>query len=256
MKVLIIEDDEIQRMLLSDLLRRFEKVEIVEAVDGAAAWQELENGLCPVLCCCDMNMPGMSGIEVLHQFRTRAALADVPFVFITAATDRETIEEAIASGATNYILKPLNLIKARSSLEKVFRGIRDRYSEEPAAAQKRMGVAPDRLLRYYDAFKQQVGDARPVMTTLLAGGDRAPVDAKLDNLKTGCTTLGLWHAALMVDCARALEAEPLDRVLAEVEEIVDEQTGRARIDFGMPKPRKPKVDETPEEENPQTAESA
>ena len=137
MKVLVVDDDTIQRMLLVDLLQRFEKVDIVEADSGDAAWKLLQEGLCPVLCCCDMRMPGLSGMQLLQHFKSRAVLAEVPFVFITASTDRNTIGDAIALGAANYILKPFDLTKARSSLEKIFRSIRERYCEEPAETKRR-----------------------------------------------------------------------------------------------------------------------
>lgn len=256
MKVLLVEDDVIQRMMLADLLRRFEKVDIVEAADGDAAWQELQNGLCPVLCCCDMRMPGMSGIDLIHRFKSRAVLADVPFIFVTAATDRETVEEAINSGATNYILKPINLAKARSNLERIFRSIRERYSEEPAITQRRMGVAPERLLDYYEAFKQQVAEARLGMNAPASVGEKAAAETKLESLKTGCATLGLWHAALTIECAESLERGLLDRALVDVEAIIDEQVSRARLDLGIRAQRKLKAVESPVEEAAGVADAA
>lgn len=255
MKVLLVEDDVIQRMMLADLLRRFEKVDIVEAADGDAAWQELENGLCPVLCCCDMRMPGMSGIDLLHRFKSRAVLADVPFVFITAATDRETVEEAISSGATNYILKPLNLAKARSNLERIFRSVRERYSEEPAITQRRLGVAPERLLDYYEAFRQQVAEAHAGVNAPAPESESAAGN-KLESLKTGCVTLGLWHAALTIECAESLEKSLLDRALADVDAIIGEQVARARLDLGIRAPRKLKAVESPVEEAAGVADAA
>ena len=152
MKVLVVEDDGMQRMVLVDLIKGFPKVEIIEAVDGASAWQGLQDGLSPVLCCCDMHMPGMSGIELLKLFRACDAFADVPFVFITAAADRDTIKSAIEAGATNYILKPINITQARSRLSVLFKGIGERYSEDPKATQARMGMPPVRLLDYFDAL--------------------------------------------------------------------------------------------------------
>lgn len=233
MKVLIVDDDAIQRMLMADLLSRFEKIEVVEAADGNSAWEELQNGLCPVLCCCDMRMPGMTGMELLQRFKSRPALADVPFVFITASTDRNTIQEAIAAGATNYILKPFNIAKARSSLEKVFRGIRDRYSEEPTATQKRLRAPPDKLLSYFDALKLQLADAQLPVHEHLINGELEPARATLDSLKTGCIALGLWHAATMIEYVHALEPDLVDRILKDVVTIVDEQTRRIKTEFGI-----------------------
>ena len=158
MKVLVVDDDAMQRMLLADLIKGLAKVDIVEAADGDAAWQELRNGLYPVLCCCDIRMPRMSGIELLEHVKSRSTLADMPFIFVTAATDRTTIQQAIMSGATMYLLKPFDLPKVRPRLEKLFRVIGNRYREEPAATQERLGVSPERLLDYLAGLKQKVAD--------------------------------------------------------------------------------------------------
>ena len=233
MKILVVDDDAIQRMLLVDMLQRFEKVEIVEAADGDAALKELESGLCPVLCCCDMRMPGMSGVELLRRVKSSPVLADMPFIFFTAATDRSTIEEAIAAGATDYILKPFDLKAARSSLKKVFRNIRDRYCEEAAATQKRLGIPPQRLLGYFDTFKQQLADAKPLMLAWLANDDVPEVNAKLDNLQANCATLGLWHAVTMIKYARSLKTDLVERILEDIEAIVDQQALSAKTAFGI-----------------------
>jgi len=247
MKVLIVDDDAMQRMMLVDLVKSVENVEIVEAADGAEAWAALQRGLSPVLCCCDMRMPVMSGVELLRRFKANPASANVPFVFITAVTERQTIQEAIAAGATNYILKPINMTKARSSLEAAFHGIRTRYSEEPLATQRRMGVQPPRLLGYLQAFRQEVADARPLIQEQLASKDSTVARAKLETLKTGCTTLGLWHAAAMAEHLQVVDPKLVDAVLEDIEAMVDEQALRVRTEFGLPEPqRTPKPDDKPE----------
>lgn len=233
MKVLVVDDDAIQRMLLVDLLQRFEKVDIVEADSGDAAWELLQSGLCPVLCCCDMRMPGMSGMELLQQFKSRAVLAEVPFVFITASTDRSTIEDAIASGAANYIIKPFNLTKARPSLEKIFRGIRERYCEDPAATRKRLRVAPEKLLGFFAALKQQLVDARVPLRKQLSNDEVVNAQPRLDSLKAGCKAMGLWHAAMMIERLHVVEPDPVDNILAEVGVIIDVQMVRIRAEFGI-----------------------
>lgn len=246
MKVLIVDDDAMQRMMLVDLVKSVENVEIVEAADGSEAWEALQTGLSPVLCLCDMRMPVMSGVELLRRFKTNPASASMPFVFITAVTERHSIQEAIAAGATNYILKPINMTKARSSLEAVFHGIRSRYSEEPLSTQRRTGVQPPRLLGYLYTFRQEVADARPSIHEQLTRGEDAVARAKLDMLKTGCTTLGLWHAAVMIEHLQLDQPKLVDSVLEGIEAMVDEQALRVRTEFGLPEPpRTPKPDAKP-----------
>jgi len=224
MKVLIVEDDAVQRMHLAHLLGRFDKVEIIEAADADSAWQALEAGLIPVLCCCDMRMPGMSGMEFLRRFRSRPGLADTPFIFITVSAERNTIEEAIAFGVTSYILKPFNFAKARSGLEKIFRGIRARYAEQPVITQRRLRVTPKQLLSYFVVFTEQLAKAHATVLEQLAGGEASHVPATLDSLKAGCVTLGLWHAATMITSVQPLESDMLERMFTDVKAIIVRQT--------------------------------
>ena len=64
--ILIVDDDEISRLVLASLLRRMPGVgEVVEAFDGEDAWGKLQEGFRPVLCCCDLMMPNLDGVGLL-----------------------------------------------------------------------------------------------------------------------------------------------------------------------------------------------
>lgn len=233
MKVLIVDDDAMQRMLLADLLHHFKDVEVVEAADGKSAWVELQGGLCPVLCFCDMQMPGMLGVELLRHCKSHALLADIPFIFISASNDRATIEGAIAAGASNYILKPFDVARDWVRLVEIFRSARERYSESPLATQRRMRIRDARLLEYFAAFKRQLADARPSIGAHLAKRETAAAGAQLDTLRTGSIALGLWHAAAIIEHLQPMDAGLVDRVLKGVEEMVDAQADRARSELGL-----------------------
>ena len=65
MKVLVVDDDVVSRMVLMHLIDSCGKFDIVEAEDGADAWRQLQDGLRPAICFCDLRMPNMSGMELL-----------------------------------------------------------------------------------------------------------------------------------------------------------------------------------------------
>lgn len=54
----------------------------------------------------DLMMPVMGGIEVLKAIRTRWSAADLPVLVLTARTDQETLDEALAAGANGVVVKP------------------------------------------------------------------------------------------------------------------------------------------------------
>src|SRR3954469_2090501 len=107
MKVLVVDDDVGLRMVLMHLIDSCGHFDIVEAEDGAEAWQLLEEGLRPAICFCDLRMPRMSGMELLERVKSaEPALRAMPFVLVSSASDRETVEAATVSGAAGYVVKP------------------------------------------------------------------------------------------------------------------------------------------------------
>ncbi len=198
MKVLVVDDDVVSRMVLMHLIDGCGKFEIVEAEDGAEAWQELEDGLRPGIIFCDLRMPRLSGIELLQRVRGHGELAEVPFVLVSSATDKETVQQATLAGATGYIVKPFQSEQVRAHLgaflDQAANGYEHR-AEEPSATLLRLGIGADRLLVYLTGFQNQLTAAGSEIDALLAHDELAEVRVRLERLHTGCTTLGLQGAA-------------------------------------------------------------
>jgi two-component system, chemotaxis family, chemotaxis protein CheY len=198
MKVLVVDDDVVSRMVLMHLIDGCGKFEIVEAEDGADAWQQLEDGLRPGIVFCDLRMPRLSGIELLQHVRGHGELAQVPFVLVSSATDKDTVQQATLAGATGYIVKPFQSEQVRAHLgaflDQAANGYEHR-AEDPAATLVRLGIASDRLLVYLTGFQNQLTAASNEIDALLAHDEQAEVRVRLERLHTGCTTLGLHGAA-------------------------------------------------------------
>lgn len=226
MKALVVDDDIVSRMALMDLLSAYGVLELVEADDGAAAWSLLEQGLRPEICFCDVRMPRMSGIDLLQRMKADATLATVPFVLVSAASDRDTVLQAVTLGAVGYILKPLHAVEARAHLDKIFKVTLARLAEDPPATMARLNIGAERLQAYLNAFASQLAAARSALATAGAVDGRTRVDA----LHHGCMTLGLWQAAAGLDLARkgVFDTARIDQALAAIELAVLRQQARAR----------------------------
>jgi two-component system sensor histidine kinase/response regulator len=103
-KILLIEDEAHIRDEVLDWLR-FEGYEAIGATNGRlgleAARQEL-----PDLILCDIAMPEMSGHEVLAEARANVQMKQIPFIFLTAAAERESVRKGMEMGADDYLTKP------------------------------------------------------------------------------------------------------------------------------------------------------
>ena len=112
MKALIIDDERLARRELRRLLEAHPEVEVVgEARDGLEA-RDLINKLTPDLIFLDIQMPGLTGFELLE------SLDDVPEVIFTTAYDRYAIQ-AFAVNALDYLLKPIAPARLAAALERV-----------------------------------------------------------------------------------------------------------------------------------------
>ncbi len=80
--ILVIDDDEVARYLLKDLLRK-KGITILEAASGGEGLAMIERQR-PSVVLLDLNMPDMSGFEVLRTIRGSAAIADVPVIINTS----------------------------------------------------------------------------------------------------------------------------------------------------------------------------
>ena len=68
-----------------------------------------------ILILSDINMPGMTGLELLP--KAKAARPDVPIIMITAYGDPETRRKAIEGGATGLLTKPIDFTVLRSEID-------------------------------------------------------------------------------------------------------------------------------------------
>lgn len=103
-QVLLIEDDDAQRFVASFALRKAGH-DVREAADGPKGVVAAQ-AYRPDVIVCDVMMPGMTGYEVLAALRGTPDLADVPFILLTAMSDRQHMRQGMTAGADDYLTKP------------------------------------------------------------------------------------------------------------------------------------------------------
>lgn len=115
-KVLIVEDDPMVAMINEQYVNRHKQFCVVgKCRDGKSALEFLENNTADLIIL-DVFMPHMDGFEILRRIRSRQISVDV--IMVTAANDRESLEEALHSGIIDYLVKPFTFDRFRMALEK------------------------------------------------------------------------------------------------------------------------------------------
>ncbi len=105
-KILIVDDSEMNRAILADMLSEYE---IVEAEDGREAVELLERGFDDIsLMLLDIVMPNLDGFGVLETMNVRGWIEDLPVIIISAENGSKQVERAYELGATDFIARPFD----------------------------------------------------------------------------------------------------------------------------------------------------
>src|SRR3990167_4348292 len=103
-RVLVIDDDPIMRELATAKLNDAD-YDTDSAADGAQGLTRLQ-GVDLVIS--DIDMPGMSGFDVVKAIRNDKNRAEIPVIVITGSERPDAVEQAFAAGATSFLAKPIN----------------------------------------------------------------------------------------------------------------------------------------------------
>ncbi|HYD19199.1 MAG TPA: response regulator [Patescibacteria group bacterium] len=103
---LVVDDSSIVRKLSTRLLAEI-GLECREAEDGQQALDACRAGM-PDVILLDWNMPIMNGIDCIRHLRAWPEAAGVKVIFCTTHGDMTQIQEALAAGADEYIMKPFD----------------------------------------------------------------------------------------------------------------------------------------------------
>ena len=105
--ILIVEDNENNRMLVRDVLesRGYQTVETDSGEEGV----RLARASKPALILMDIQLPGMNGMEALRLLRADAATRDIPVMAVTASAMTQDRHKIMATGFDAYQSKPINV---------------------------------------------------------------------------------------------------------------------------------------------------
>ena len=214
MSTIVVVEDNVEILdNLVDLLEA-EGHDVHPAVDGTQGLAAVREHR-PDLVLCDVMMPGIDGYEVLRRVREDEGLADVPFLFLTARTERTARRAGMDLGADDYLTKPFThdeLLRALDSrLERA--NVHHRRTEA-LLAELRDDLArsiPHELrtplvsiLGYGELLRDYWRDMDPAEVDEMLTG----IDQSARRLRRAAENIGL-HAELSAEDAAADDAELL-----------------------------------------------
>lgn len=105
LRFLVVDDFSTMRRIIRNLLKEIGFTEADEAEDGVAALQKLRGSTFDFVVS-DINMPNMTGFELLSEIKKDEKLKHLPVLMVTAEARKEDIVLAAQQGAAGYIVKP------------------------------------------------------------------------------------------------------------------------------------------------------
>lgn len=107
MKVLLIDDSAIMRMMLKSLLKQVNLTDVVEAGNGVEGLEALSQHAIDLIIL-DLHMPEMDGPSFLREVK-KTQWAGIPVVVVSSDADTEQVAETKRLGACTYITKPFRV---------------------------------------------------------------------------------------------------------------------------------------------------
>jgi CheY-like chemotaxis protein len=114
-KILLIEDDELNRDMLSRRLRK-RGYEVVTAVDGETGIA-MAQAEAPALILMDVTLPGIDGLEATRRLKAAPQTRHIPIVALTAHTMVSDRDTALAAGCDDFDTKPIELPRLLEKIE-------------------------------------------------------------------------------------------------------------------------------------------
>ena len=107
--VFIIDDQATSRIIMETIAKTIDDdIEVISFESALDALKELETRS-PDLILTDYQMPGMDGVEFIVNVRNFSNMQDIPIVIITALDDKDALYRALEAGATDFLVKPVDM---------------------------------------------------------------------------------------------------------------------------------------------------
>lgn len=119
MKILIVDDSRVMRMIIANALKESGFEDIIEAGDGQKALEILDD---IGLIITDWHMPIMNGLELVFEIRKLEDYNNTPIIMVTSVGTQDLVVKALRAGVNDIVIKPFdteNLMeKVKNVLEK------------------------------------------------------------------------------------------------------------------------------------------
>ncbi|MCP5169525.1 MAG: response regulator [Hahellaceae bacterium] len=117
-QILYIEDNHSNIRLVENIVRKYEKHNLIAARDGESGLKIAKLGYFDLILL-DISLPDMSGFDIMEKLKNTPETSHIPVISLTADATRETHDKALEAGCLHHLVKPLNIPDFLHSTRKV-----------------------------------------------------------------------------------------------------------------------------------------
>ena len=173
-KILVIEDEALIRESICDVLE-LNGYETANEPDGERGLNRAST-LKPDLILCDINMPKISGLDVLAAIQADDELKHIPFIFLTALSSMSDLRTGMNLGAVDYLSKPYHNKELLSIISQQLKKVEDLKNIEKELSRKNLNDFKVKIKEKSKGFYDSLNRAKTVQNVIL------PSDQKMDEL--------------------------------------------------------------------------
>lgn len=175
-KILVIEDNKEMLENIAEMLELF-NYSILKALNGTKGFEQAKNAK-PDLIICDIMLPDIDGYKVLQMLEDDISTKGIPFIFLTAKTEKSDIRKGMNLGADDYLTKPFDkadLINAVEARLKRNEFLRKTYTRDIDGLMQFIGEAKRFQLHELDSTKYTMKNYAKKSVIYHEGGTPGPV---------------------------------------------------------------------------------
>jgi CheY-like chemotaxis protein len=197
MSILIVEDNPISLKIL-DINLRENGYEILTAPDPKEAIDILDTGQKIDLIITDIMMPEMNGLEFISKIKSNNDLKKIPFIIISAMSNKKTVKKAISLGCQHFLVKPVQTQKLLKMVKDILPQQRLIIRSKSQSAAK-MGLDIASYQKICDMFGEMLKKETLVLEKELMKGKYKDFSVNLRQLRESATTLSAERVLDILD---------------------------------------------------------
>jgi len=194
MKILIADDDAVTLKLLHRILSAEPTYEIEGARDGQECWELLETGYKPDVCLLDIEMPRLSGLDLLERMRNSEEYESIPVLIVSSRADIDSQASAAALRSFAFVVKPFNSKRVLGLVSEALVSLRKSFEPYGFVSRKKIlekrSISSKQYLKQMVVFVRMLGSRMDSLSELVRDGNWREIEGSTGPLKRLAEFLG------------------------------------------------------------------